>query len=64
LNPDGAFVTTILNEGDGAALRAMDEDTEVFFINNFSGFRIGVITDWTDLISGKVLKMSKEAANL
>lgn len=42
----------------------MDEDTEVFFINNFSGFRIGVITDWTDLISGKVLKMSKEAANL
>jgi hypothetical protein len=56
LNPDGAFVTTLIDEGEGAMLRSMNQDTEVFFVNNFSGFAIGVITTWRDLISGKVLK--------
>jgi hypothetical protein len=56
LNPDGAFVTTILDEHEGAMLRPMDPQTEVFFINNFSGFALGLITEWEDLVSGSVFK--------
>ncbi|HTU44980.1 MAG TPA: hypothetical protein VMF91_07955 [Bryobacteraceae bacterium] len=56
LNPDGAFVTTIVDETKGSLLRPIDEETEVFFINNFSGFSIGIITTWSELTTGEVLK--------
>jgi len=58
LNPDGAFVTTLVDRSQAALLKPLDPEAEVFFINHFSGFAIGVITKWEDLISGKVFKES------
>ena len=60
LNPDGAFVAAIIDEAQGPLLWPMDDETEVFFVNNFSGFALGAITTWDEPISGSVFKAPSE----